>query len=152
MMQRLLRPILNNRPLMWGLFCVYLAVLLRLTVLRDGIWPLHLLQGGVLDLLPLAYYVRWARRSLPWLLVREFGGNIVGFAPLGAFVRWRHPDISAARALWTGALLSALIETAQLVFGVGRASTGDVVLNALGALLGAGLMESLLPPEQSERN
>ena len=145
----LIRRILDNRPLMWGLFCAYLAVLLRLTVLRDGLLPLHLFQGGVLDLLPFAYYARWARRSLTGLLLREFAGNIVGFVPLGAFAQWRHRDRGAARAIWTGALLSALIETSQIVFGVGRASTGDVVLNAVGALLGARLMQYLLSGKEA---
>ena len=146
---KLIQPILRNRPLMWGLFCAYLTVLLRLTVLRDGLLPLHLFRGGVLDLLPLAYYARWARRSLAGLLLRELAGNLVGFLPLGAFVRWRHRDSSAARALWTGAAVSALIETAQIVFGVGRASTGDVVLNALGALLGSLLMKYLLAGKEA---
>ena len=146
----LLRRILGSTPLMCALFCGYLAVLLRLTVLRSGLWPLHLFRGGVLDLLPLAYYVRFARRSLSGLLIRELAGNVAGFVPLGAFVQWRHPGGGVSRALWTGAALSALIEAAQLVFGVGRASTGDVVLNALGAVLGAKLMQFLLI--ETERN
>lgn len=149
MTRRLCAPILDRPALMWGLFCAYLAVLLRLTVLRDGLLPLHLFQGGVLDLLPFAYYGRFARRSLTGLLLREFAGNIVGFVPLGAFVRWRHRDSGAARAMWTGAALSALMETAQIVFGVGRASTGDVVLNAVGALLGARLMQYLLSGKEA---
>lgn len=152
MIRRLLRPILDHRPLMWALFAGYLVVLLRLTVLRDNLLPLHLFQGGVLDLLPFAYYVRFARRSLTGLLLREFGGNLVGFAPLGAFVQWRHPERGAVWALWTGAAVSALIEASQVVFGVGRCSTGDVVLNALGTFLGAQLMQSLLNVTDSERN
>lgn len=137
---RLMRLILDNKSLMWVLFAGYLAVLLRLTVLRDGLLPLHLFQGGVLDLLPLAYYVRRARRSLPWLLLREFGGNIVGFMPLGTFLTWRRPERGAVWVLGTGAAVSALIEASQIVFGVGRCSTGDVALNAFGAFLGAKLM------------
>ncbi len=148
----LFHRLLRNRPLVYALFALYLALLLRLTVLRDGFWPLHLFRGGVLDLLPLAYYARRARRNPLWLLAREFVGNIVGFAPLGGFVQWRHPAGGLRRALWTGAALSALIETAQIVFGVGRASTGDVVLNALGAVLGAKVMQMLINLTESERN
>ncbi len=152
MIRRLFRPILERPSLMWALFAGYLAVLLRLTVLRDGLLPLHLFQGGVLDLLPLAYYVRRARRSLPWLLLREFGGNIVGFMPLGAFLTWRCPERGAVWALGTGAAVSALIEVSQIVFGVGRCSTGDVALNAFGAFLGAKLMYFLLYSTELERN
>ena len=141
---RMLRRIIESKRAMYALFAVYLMILLRLTVLRDGLLPLHLFQGGVMDLFPLAYYLRWARRSLLWLVVREFAGNTVGFAPLGAFVLWRCPQGGVKGALLTGAALSALIETAQYVFGVGRMSTGDVVLNGLGAALGAVVMQRLL--------
>ena len=140
----LLRRIIADKRAMYPLFAVYLLILLRLTVLRDNLLPLHLFQGGVMDLFPLAYYLRWARRSLLWLLLREFAGNIVGFAPLGAFVFWRCPQSGVKGALLTGAALSALIETAQYVFGVGRMSTGDVVLNGLGAALGGFAMQQLL--------
>ena len=140
----LLRRIIADKRAMYPLFAVYLLILLRLTVLRDNLLPLHLFQGGVMDLFPLAYYLRWARRSLLWLLLREFAGNIVGFAPLGAFVLWRCPQSGVKGALLTGAALSALIETAQYVFGVGRMSTGDVVLNGLGAALGGFAMQQLL--------
>ena len=140
----LLRRIIADKRAMHPLFAVYLLILLRLTVLRDNLLPLHLFQGGVMDLFPLAYYLRWARRSLLWLLLREFAGNIVGFAPLGAFVLWRCPQSGVKGALLTGAALSALIETAQYVFGVGRMSTGDVVLNGLGTALGAAIMQRLL--------
>jgi glycopeptide antibiotics resistance protein len=141
---RILRRIIESKRAMYALFAVYLVILLRLTVLRDGLLPLHLFQGGVMDLFPLAYYLRWARRSLFWLVVREFAGNTVGFAPLGAFVLWRRPQGGVKGAFLTGAVLSALIETAQYVFGAGRMSTGDVVLNGLGAALGAVIMQRLL--------
>lgn len=138
-----MRRLLDNCPLLYILFALYLALLLRLTVLRDGLLPLHPLRGGVMDLLPLAYYLRFARRSLSGLLLRELAGNIVGFAPLGAFVVWRRPEAGRGGALWTGAAVSACIEGLQYLLGVGRMSTGDVALNALGALLGAAAMETL---------
>ena len=140
----LLRRIIADKRAMYPLFAVYLLILLRLTVLRDNLLPLHLFQGGVMDLFPLAYYLRWARRSLLWLLLREFAGNIAGFMPLGAFALWQRPHSGIKGAFLTGAGLSALIEAAQYVFGVGRMSTGDVVLNGLGAALGAAIMQRLL--------
>jgi glycopeptide antibiotics resistance protein len=136
---------------MYALFAVYAAVLLRLTVLRDGVLPLHLFQGGVLDLLPFAYYSRMARRRVVFLLVREFGGNIVGFMPLGAFLLWLRGERRPKRAGLTGAAVSGMIETLQYVLGVGRASTGDVALNAMGALLGAAVTRGLLLPLMNER-
>jgi glycopeptide antibiotics resistance protein len=142
---------MNCNPLIYALFGLYLAILLRLTVLRDGLLPLHFFQGGVMDLLPFAYYCRMARKNLAWLLVREFWGNIVGFMPLGAFFLWRRPKCSLWTAAAGGAAVSAVIEELQYVLGVGRASTGDVVLNALGTLLGAAVMKGLLTPLMTER-
>ncbi|MDH4046221.1 MAG: VanZ family protein, partial [Gemmatimonadota bacterium] len=65
--------------------------------------------------------------------------NVILFMPLGiglalASVRARH-------ALLIGALLSALVELAQLTVIAGRdPSIGDVLFNAIGAWLGAGLV------------
>lgn len=141
---RLIRSIIRNRPLMYALFALYLAVLLRLTVLRDGLLPLHLLQGGANDLLPFAYYSRWLAKNPLNFLLREFLGNVVGFVPLGAFAYWRRPETGLSRVLLTGASASASIELLQYLLGVGRMSTGDLLFNTVGAVLGGALMRALL--------
>lgn len=141
---RLIQRVLHNRPLIWTLFALYLAVLLRLTVLRDGLLPLHLFQGGVNDLLPFAYYSRWLTKNPLNFLLRELLGNVAGFAPLGAFVYWRRRETGLSRVLLTGACASACIEVLQYVLGVGRMSTGDLLFNTVGAVLGGAVMSFLL--------
>lgn len=66
--------------------------------------------------------------------------NVVLFAPLGAFaavVGWRW-----GRVLLAGALLSAMIELAQVAIPGRDASIADVLLNTLGVAVGVGIVRS----------
>ena len=75
-------------------------------------------------------------------------GNVIMFFPFGFFavLLWR--NISAKRILLIGVLTSLFIEFTQLF--VGRSfDIDDILLNALGVLLGAlfcYLLQRLLPP------
>lgn len=64
-------------------------------------------------------------------------GNVVGFIPFGYII----PVINHRFRNWllitvSGFSLSLCVETAQLVFRVGSFDVDDLMLNALGALLG----------------
>ncbi len=71
------------------------------------------------------------------LVTLNLVGNVVGFLPFGALV----PLLSRSmRKAWRIGLLSmeisALIEGAQFLFGVGCCDVDDVILNTVGGLLG----------------
>jgi hypothetical protein len=129
---------------------------------RRGAWRLSLLDVGVaLAALPVLYLVAipiyGLDRSMSSMTpgaeiskifqsgtsgmsaVAQVAGNLILFLPLEALlplrVRWLR---SIARVLLTAMLLSVAVEIAQWVLQVGRVSaTDDVILNTLGAVLGA---------------
>jgi hypothetical protein len=73
----------------------------------------------------------------PRTIVEQLVGNLLLFLLAGCFlpIRFR---LGLGTVLLGGALGAALVEAAQYAFGTGRiASVDDVLLNALGALLGA---------------
>jgi hypothetical protein len=73
----------------------------------------------------------------PRTIVEQLVGNLLLFFFAGCFVPLRL-RIGLGTVLLGGAAGAALVETAQYAFGTGRvASVDDVLLNALGALLGA---------------
>jgi VanZ family protein len=72
--------------------------------------------------------------------VTDFVANILLFVPLGFLYRLARPsptDRFGVSVLFIGALVSALIEAAQLFSSARNASALDVVANAAGAWLGA---------------
>lgn len=111
----------------------YLAALIQITVLRGGVDWQKVLEGArtMPQLVPLKTTVGEAKSGL-WPLVYHTAGNMGWFVPLGMLMRkkkWLH-------ALLAGAILSAGIELMQYLLMTGMTDIDDVILNALGTLMG----------------
>ncbi|MCF2532607.1 VanZ family protein [Yinghuangia soli] len=93
--------------------------------------------GGV-SLVPLRDLVA-TLGSAPSTVVVQVGANLVLFVPLGFCLPLRLPRwAGVARMTLLGAAVSASLESAQYVLGLGRVSSvDDVLMNAAGAGLGA---------------
>ena len=119
----------------------YLAALMQITVLRGGV-----------DWTRLMAATRDAPRMVPlpttleellagaWPLIYHVVGNLAWFVPLGALLRKRN----ALMALLACAGTSACIELMQYLLMTGMSDVDDVLLNALGALLGWALARLML--------
>ncbi|MCD7715189.1 MAG: VanZ family protein [Lachnospiraceae bacterium] len=85
-------------------------------------------------------YIRYRELLGIRAVLMNLVGNVIGFMPFGALVplMWR-----SARKAWRTTLLSfeisALVEFSQLIFKVGCFDVDDMILNALGGLLGYAL-------------
>ncbi len=117
------------------LFIMYVAILLKLTVFRSGFGKNDYFSGKLnLELftnyIPMIVDGRW------FDFVYLFFGNIVWFIPWGLFFRvfLKQP---AWISVFSGTLLSLLIETSQFVFSVGDAEIDDVILNTIGTVIGS---------------
>ncbi|WP_231492275.1 VanZ family protein [Glycomyces sp. NRRL B-16210] len=92
-------------------------------------------SGGV-QLVPFADLVDLASAD-PRTIVEQLVGNLLLFFLAGVFVPLRF-KVGLWAVFLGGAVGASLVETAQFAFGTGRvASVDDVLLNAVGALLGA---------------
>jgi hypothetical protein len=92
-------------------------------------------DGGV-QLVPFADLIDLAGAD-PRTIVEQLVGNMLLFFLAGLFVPLRF-RVGLLAVFLGGVLGAALVETAQYAFGTGRvASVDDVLLNAVGALLGA---------------
>ncbi len=119
------------------LFWIYLAVLLKITVFREGFLLSGLMENGKLNLELFTAYVPFLQHGHIGLFIYLFVGNIVWFIPLGAYLVWRYPGCGVIRATLSGFLLSLGIEVSQYIFGVGVTELDDLVLNTAGTLIGA---------------
>lgn len=128
----------DNQPLLYGLFALYLAALLRLTVLRPG-FLLPQPEVRLVNLLPLNAYRYWVRVGSWRVFWVDLLGNLVCFCPFGAFLALRRPDASLLRPALAGLSLSVCIELSQYLLGVGVADVDDLVLNTLGVAAGFAL-------------
>jgi glycopeptide antibiotics resistance protein len=114
---------------------VYLAALVVATLLP--IAPVRRPSNYGPQLVPFKGIVGELKHS-PVERLAELFGNMLLFAPLGFLLPLLAPAIRRWwQALAAGAGISLLIELYQLVWpGVRKASVGDLLMNALGALLG----------------
>ena len=115
----------------------YMAALIQIAALRLGLTPRRWLSGEV--------HFRPVETSMAeWQLSHGFFwyhllGNLLWFVPLGWLLARTMRRPAAWKALLTGAGLSAGIEATQFLLGTGVCDIDDVLINALGALLGHGL-------------
>lgn len=119
------------------LFICYLGVLFRITVFRRGFGIHGLCENGNINLKLFQEYIPLIRAHDWDRIIYLFVGNIVWFIPLGMYVRYRRGKAGIIWAVPVGLLLSFLIEGMQYIFGTGISELDDLVLNTVGAFLGA---------------
>ena len=125
-----------HRRIGWIVFAVYMLVLLRITVFRDGFLQ-HPLFSGSVFYTPFKglYDILAGGRILCFIYLA--GGNIAWFVPFGfllPFLTGRPEKLPAMLLL--GFLLSLAIELSQFTFGTGESELDDLILNTLGTALG----------------
>lgn len=136
------RRLASKRPRPAEVLAVqYLAALVQITALRIGLAG-HRWLGGTINPVPLETTLG-AWREGPWTFVYHVAGNLIWFVPLGLLLPMLAPQANGWRVLLAGAGLSLGIEIAQYLLGTGYADVDDVLLNALGALAGCGLLRRL---------
>ena len=115
------------------LWVAYLAALVEIIALRGG-------PGSTRELrmVPLRTTLQSIESGL-WPFAYHFVGNIVWFVPLGMLLHRR----GALRVVLIGAAVSALLEGLQWLLMTGVTDVDDVLVNALGVLVGAMLMRLL---------
>ena len=130
-----------GRPSGWVRLAVlvYVAALAVMTLLPIS-WSLWT-SGWPADYRPQLVPFEGILQELEWTpleTLAELSGNVLLFAPLGFLLPLLVPTMRRWwQALAVGAGVSLLIELYQLAWpGVRKASVDDVLLNALGALLG----------------
>ena len=111
----------------------YIAALVQITVLRGGVnWQAVLHEGRQLpQLLPFGTTLALLGGGT-WNFIYNTLGNLLWFVPLGMLLAKRR----GYQALLAGALVSACIETGQYILMTGQSDIDDVIINALGTLLG----------------
>ena len=111
----------------------YFAVLFYLTLFHTN---RRVLSGSTVNLVPFRTIAHFFREG-GWVMLVNVPGNVVAFLPVGFIVPvLRGRRTSVWEILLAGAGLSVLIETAQYVSRRRFADVDDVLLNALGAVVG----------------
>ena len=128
---------LNSRVARVCALVAYCAVVIALTLLKSFyrigyLWdPANQSRRG-LSLIPFSDLIHARSIFGP---VFGYGGNIAFFIPVGvlAFVLWRN----VSRAVVFGAVFSVLMEVSQFLFALGLTDIDDLLMNTLGAVIGA---------------
>ncbi len=134
MIKRFLNEHKTARAILWLVFLVYTAWILKITVFRSD-FGTHELFSGEINWSIMHNYALIIGRGYPDIAAFYFFGNIAVFIPFGIFL-----VVLLDRPFWRtaleGSLFSLAIEAAQFVFGVGFSETDDVILNVTGVITG----------------
>ena len=123
-----------RREALYALTVFYLAALVEIIALRFGRPAARVAP----QLVPLRTTLeQW--RAGAWPFVYHVVGNLTWFMPLGLLLPMLRQSARCRQALLVGAGLSLLVEGYQFLFGTGAPDVDDLLLNALGTLLGYGL-------------
>lgn len=149
------------RGLSWLLFLLYLAVMVKVILFKYpsfGQMPEEMtldrlqfrLQHGT-NFTPfktIAYYLS-GHVNTP-IAVRNIGGNIFLFSPLGLLVPFIFPRLRTVRQISAVAVGTSLfLELVQLLTGLGGFDVDDLLLNVMGGILGVLAFKAvrrLIPP------
>lgn len=120
-----------QRPILRGLFFVYVLIIVCTTLLGRGESPVP----RSVSLIPFASYIKYAQGNIEML--RESIMNIVLFYPLGLLLGGIASEKFPRKKMLAVAFsLSFFIEACQLIFNLGYAEVDDVIHNTLGTGLG----------------
>ena len=129
---------LTKRMTLKCLFIIYIGVLLRNTVFRSGFGFRNLCKNGIINLTLFESYIPLIKSRDIIRIIYLFVGNIIWFVPFGFYLRRFGKRERKSWEIWLlGLLLSFIIEFLQYVFGTGISEMDDLILNSLGAWMGA---------------
>ena len=132
------RSYLTKRMMFKCLFIIYIGVLLRITVFRSGFGFRNLCQNGIINLTLFESYIPLIKSRDFIRIIYLFVGNIIWFVPFGFYLRSFGKRKWKLWEIWLlGLLISFGIEFLQYVFGTGISELDDLILNSLGAWIGA---------------
>ena len=120
--------------ILWIVFIVYLAALLRITVFRSGFDLANAFHGGNINFIPILDLAETFLED-KYAFVYLFFGNIIWFVPFGFLMR-KLTRMTAGKIIFFGFLLSLFIEVSQFIFDTGVSEIDDLLLNTLGAAIG----------------
>lgn len=127
---------MKKKCILYVVFFVYIAVLLRLTIFRSN----TMVQRAA-NFRLFADLIDVYKTASTWQFVRLFFGNIGWFVPWGIML----PVLIKRNSLWltvlTGLGFSFLIEITQYIFRKGFFEIDDLILNAFGAIIGYGILK-----------
>lgn len=127
------------RVLWIALFVLYAALLLRLTMLRDGLFVSHPRAEDRVILVPFWSYSEFLRQGQYIQFRYQLIGNVLCLLPLGFFCGFFKKDCSLVRAALTCLGATLCIECWQLAFDVGYFELDDLSLNLVGGIIGYAL-------------
>ena len=113
---------------------LYLYMVIKLTFLKDGIR----LETNVYRIMPFnsVYEYKQGLKSAASLIM-NYAGNIAMFFPFGIFLPVFFKKLNFWKTVLLGLLFSLLIELLQHTMSSGYADVDDIIMNTLGAALGA---------------
>ncbi|EPR09415.1 VanZ family protein [Ruminiclostridium papyrosolvens] len=143
--------LISLRFIFWGLFILYLLIIVNVIVFKDG---KALIMAEFGRQIPLSQritsinYIPFINTIIPYLkgepstriAMENILGNTVAFSPFGFFL----PVLFRFCKRFTATILlsicfSLLIELVQFIFCLGSCDIDDIILNVLGSLLGYGV-------------
>lgn len=135
----------KNKTIPTILFVVYLILLVNILVLKllpvvtvgQMMFNFGGTQEGPSNLIPFKTIIPYLSGKNGFLIpMINIVGNIVALVPAGFLIPFIYLKMNWRRTLFLALLLGLIIETIQLIMHIGIFDIDDVILNALGVMIG----------------
>ncbi len=124
----------------WIFFALYVAALFYFLLISERLGRPYSERAPGCNLVPfreIARFLKYREALGRRAVIMNIAGNVVGFIPFGMLLPLL---VKKCRSLWKTGLcsiaLSLLAESLQLAFRVGSFDVDDLLLNAIGGVLG----------------
>ena len=122
------------------LFAAYLVVLLYFTIFSESMGRTgtdNELRFNLILFTEIRRFWVYREQLGLWACFMNIAGNVIAFMPCGYLIPTMFKSRrNAADVVFTGFIISFIIECTQLVFRVGSFDVDDLLLNTIGAALG----------------
>ncbi|MFA5360149.1 MAG: VanZ family protein [Patescibacteria group bacterium] len=120
------------------LFIAYLIVLMKLLIFKYPSAIMFEIVNG--NYVPFKTIFSYIGGEPTWdIAIRNLGGNVLLFAPLGFFVPLLRRSSAWKSVLIAALIISTALEIIQGIFKVGVFDVDDILLNIFGAIIGFGI-------------
>jgi len=125
------------------IFVIYTALLIKFMVFKDGLLRLGHLRlrltpdSGKANFIPFKSIGPYLVGYPSWpIAILNLAGNIIPLMPIGFLVPFIYRKMTWRKSLVLAVMFGLVFETTEKVFSVGIFDVDDIILNALGVMIG----------------
>ncbi len=150
----------KNQDIILILIYIFYFLLMSKILLFKNVPPSEIFGSDrdisrTLAIIPFQSIMKYYNSGNLWASVLNVIGNVVIFIPFGVYLKLYTKNKSSKKAITTVFWTSLIVEVVQFVLDIGIADIDDIILNAIGGIIGVwvyNLLKLIFKDDKSVKN